>query len=211
MIRLKELLALNEKQTVLTEARKQDIKYVEKKVQGVLDRVTAELSGADSGVMTRLGNRYKRLDRTAKLLKEKRDEANARAKEIVEGMFNAEDEVLTRVVDTVSLTLTLSKFVSGASKDPTKTVNYEGAFAEIAKLVPELEEQMKAIIDKYTTTEKATDTPVKLLVKHKENKVDEGLVGDMIDAIKSFTRKIFSWGDAYGEKLNAIKKKYKIR
>lgn len=192
----------------LFEARNPSLKYTEKMVTSKLDktlkqldRVTVELTGTESGVMSRLTKRYERLDRSAKLLKEKRDELNIKMKDVSEDFFAAEDAVLTRVVDTVSFTVTLSKAEKGADKPKKVEIDYAAIVQELSNLLPELEEQIKAVTAKYTSVTDAADSPVKLIVKAK--KVDEGIM----DTLKGWVNKVFAWATGYDKKLAALKKK----
>ena len=110
---------------VLSEARDPDLKYTEKVVKNKIDRIIVELSGNPSGVMSRLTSRYDRLDKAIKTMSVKRNEMNEQIKDTVTELFNAEDIVLTRVVETVSFTLTLSKLVKASEQNPKTVVDYE--------------------------------------------------------------------------------------
>jgi cell division protein FtsB len=191
----------------LIEARSPKLKYTEKRVKNVLSRVTLELAGNDSGVVTHLAKRYERLDKSAKLLKEKRDELNAKVKDLADDMFNPEDFVITRVIDTVTYTLSLSAAEKAEAKSPTAKVDFEAAFLELSKLVPELTEQVDAIRQKYTEMIPPKDTPTRLTVK---SKVDEGLISSIKRAWDSFVNVIKNWCAHYDDKLSALKKKYPV-
>lgn len=195
-------------QDLITEERQKDFKYVEKRVKGALEKVTLELQGNDSGAMSRLMTRYTRLDRTAKLLKEKRDEVNAQVKDVADRLFDAEDALATRIVETVSYTVMLTKAEKAETKDPKQEVDYESAYSELAKLVPELEVKAKEILEKYTKLIPAKDTPTALRVK---SKVEEGIVQSVMGAIKGFVKSILSWGQSYDAKLDAFRRKYKLK
>ena len=187
------------------EARQGGWKYSEKRIKGALTKVTLELEGADSGAMTRLAKRYERLDKSAKLLKEKRDELNAKVKDVADRIFDAEDAVVTRVVETITYTVMLSAAEKAESKSATPKTDYESAFSELAKLVPELTAQIDAIRAKYTEMIPPKDTPTKLQVKPK---VQEGLTDRVKAMWFSFMNTIKSWCTSYDDKLAAIKKKY---
>lgn len=192
---------------ILSEARDPELKYTSKLVKNKLDRVTVELNGNKSGVMSRLTSRYARLDKAAKLMKEKRDELNAQMKSVAEDLFEAEDALLTRVVDTISFTITLSKAEKAADKSDTKTIDYEAIVKELSSMVPELEEKMKELTEKYTTVKAATDTPVKLTVKQKTNEGLKDSITSLVKSFSSFVKRITSWGNTYDKKLTALKNK----
>ena len=195
---------------VLSEARNPDLTYSEKVVKNKIDRVTVELAGNPSGVMSRLTSRYDRLDKAIKAMSVKRNEMNEQIKENVTELFNAEDIVLTRVVETVSFTLILSKLVKSSEQNPKTTVDYEAIAKELAKLIPEeLQEQVEAITKMYTEVSIAADKSPALRIKNKnDEKLDEGLM----DSIKGLAAKVVkwaksmaSWAVGYDKKLAALK------
>lgn len=146
------------------------LEYKETKVKNLLDKVTVKLSGNRSGVFTRLAKKYKQIDRLIDSLNAKRDQLNEQVKENIGELFDAEDEVLTRVVDTVSLTATLAKRVAASSKTTTD-FDAEGFVEELYEMMPELTEQLNVLRNKYTIIE-TVDVPEKspaLRVKVKES------------------------------------------
>lgn len=198
---------------ILTEqeeaGRRAEFKYIEKKVKDRLDKVTLVLSGSHSSAATRLARRYDRLDKTAKLLKEKRDELNAKVKGLGDSLFDAEDELITRVIDTVSYTITLSAAEKAEYKQPTKKIDFEAAYKALSELVPELQQKAEEILNQYTALVPPTDTPTRLRVKSK-TEVTEGLLTTIKTAVSGFISKIKSWGKSYGKKLDDIKEKFPV-
>lgn len=192
----------------LTEARQSDVSYTEKRVKGALQKVTAALEGGNSGAMTRLTKRYARLDDQAKRMKEKRDELNAQIKDIGDRLFDAEDALATRIIETVSYTVMLTAAEKAEQKSPTKRIDFESAYGELAKLLPELSDAASKILAKYTELIPAKDTPVGLRVKAK---VDESIATVVRAAMTKFMTWIKSWTSSYDAKLDAIKKKYPVR
>ena len=195
---------------ILAEARNPDLKYSEKVVRNKIDRVTVELAGNPSGVMSRLTSRYDHLDKAIKTMSVKQNEMNEQIKETVTDLFNAEDIVLTRVVETVSFTLTLSKLVKSAEQNPKIVVNYEEIAKELAKLIPEeLQAKVEEITKMYTEVSIAADKSPALRIKNKnDEKLDEGI----IDSIRGLANKVIkwvkrtaSWAAKYDKKLSALK------
>lgn len=187
----------------LFEAREPNLNYTEKRVKNVLDKVTLELEGKDSAAMSRLTLRYHRLDKAAKLMAEKRNELNTQMKLVAESLFDAEDAVLTRVIETTSCTIMLTKAEKGADKKPTEKVDYAAIVGELATLLPELEARIKTLTKKYTEISEAKDTPTQLRVK---SKLDEGVLDTIKSWAKSFLAEIKSWGKSYDKRLADIKK-----
>lgn len=181
------------------------IEYKEKKVKGLLDRVTATLSGTRSGIYTRIANRYKRIDVLIDKLQEQRNRLNEQVKEHVVDLFDAEDECLTRVVETVSLTVTLSKRTPAGSKE-ISDFDTEGFLEELYSTFPDLEKQLNYLKDKYTTLEtveipeKSPALRVKLNEDHNENVADK--LEDYSDLVY---QKVMKGLESFDRKLAHIK------
>jgi len=183
---------------VLTEARRPGWTYLEKKVKGLLDRLTVTLSGTEAANMTKIAKRYARLEASMAAMKVKRDELNARLKDEIGDMFDAEDVVLTRVVETAQFTLTLAKEIKKAD---TTEVDYASIIAALSALIDEeLQPKVEKIIEKYTKTVPAKE-PVKTLKVSKEV-IKEGLLTGIKGWLKSFA----SWATSYDKKLAKLKK-----
>jgi uncharacterized protein YdcH (DUF465 family) len=185
--------------------RRADLTYVEKKVKNELDRVIVELKGNESGTLTRLASRYDRLDKAIKVMGQKRNELNAEIKEKVEDLFAAEDIVLTRVIETVSFTMTVSKKSKVADK---VAIDYEAIATELAKLIPDdLQSKVDEIVKAYTTITPQADKSPALSVKAK---VTEGIIGDLkasfVSLIKKIVKGIASWAPKFDKKLDKLKK-----
>jgi len=201
---LKEHLLITEAEE--DRKRRADLTYTEKRVKNELDRVTVELSGSESGVLTKLSGRYDRLDKAIKLMGEKKNELNADIKSRVEELFSAEDVVLTRVIETVSFTMTVSKRLKKA--DDKKVVDYEAIATELAKLIPEeLQAKVEEITLAYT---KLIPQEVKSPGLSVKAKVNEGLFTDLkagvVSMVKRVIKSITSWAIKYDKKLLALKK-----
>lgn len=208
MKRHSESTALQQQKTEvqeLLEARIPHLSYTETVTKGKLSRVVLSLEGSNSASVTKLAKRYERLDKTALLLKKKRDEVNEAIKEFGDELFDAEDALATRIIETVSFTMMLTAAEKAEQKKPTPKTDFEAAFAELSKLVPELEEKALEILKKYTELVPPKDTPVKLQVK---SKLKEGLVGAMKAGWERFVDTIRSWGASYDKRLDALKKKF---
>lgn len=174
----------------LNEARDETKKYTEKKVKGEIDRVTLELKGNDSGKFTKLIKEYSKLKATISELEVRQKELNTKIKAETEELFDAEDVVYTRVIDTVSATMNLSKKTVVTS---TK-VDYQAVIDSISELVPELSEQIKLLIEANTKVSSTEKSPA-LRVDLKEG---------FFDWIKGLYNKIKSWGKSYDKKLDSI-------
>jgi hypothetical protein len=184
--------------------RRDDLTYTEKEVKKQVDRVIVELNGNESGVLTKLASRYDRLNKAIKVMGEKKNELNADIKEKVEDLFAAEDVVLTRVIETCSFTLTVSK----RSKQEDKvTIDYEAIAMELAKLIPdELQAKVDEIVAAYTSIKKQEDKSPALAVKAKVNEGLGDLAKSLVALVKKAVKSIASWAKKYDRKLAALKK-----
>jgi hypothetical protein len=195
---------------ILAEARQKGVTYTEKKAKGVIDKVIATLSGTQSASLTKLAKRYARLEASLKAMKDKHDELNTKLKNEVQDLFEAEEVVYTRVVETAQFTLTMAKEIQ---KEPEKTtkVDYEKIIAALTVLIPdELQSKVDTIVEKYTTiTEVPAKPPAKKLSVSKEvgaaPPVVEGLLDNLKKKFASFVQSIRSWGDRYDKKLSRLK------
>jgi hypothetical protein len=187
----------------IMEARKAELSYEEKKVKGALDRVILSLQGNQSGKFTKLISNYKKIQKAVEALAKKQGELNAHLKEEVEDLFDAEDEVYTRVVDTISATLTLSKKQSVT----TTKIDYEAILAKITELQPELEEKIKELTTEFTKVTTAEKSPaLRTMIKEAES-LEEGLkelAKYVKDIAKAALSAIKGWGKSYDKKLEKI-------
>lgn len=191
------------KNSFLFESRDESIDYQEKLVKGQIDRVTAVLAGRDSEKWTKLSKRYKEVDNQLKILSAERDEMNVRVKNEFSTLFDAEDEVLTRVISTVSLTATLAKSTPASEKEE---INHAAILDELLQMVPELAAQIKDLTTKHTAIKKVAAKSGALTVK-----LDEASGNSAWDKIKGFfsdyLKKVKLWGVKYDSKLAALKGK----
>jgi len=187
----------------LSEARRKDLKYSEKKVKDQLDRVSTVLAGTEAANMTKLAKRYARLEVSLKGLKEKHDELNAKLKGQFTELFDAEDAVLTRVVETAQFTLTMAKEIK---KGPTQEIDYEGIVNALSALISEELQPAVERIKKQFTKEVPPKEPPKRLSVSKEV-VKEGLWDSFVAGARAFLKGIMSWATRYDDKLDALKRK----
>lgn len=199
---------------LLQEARRADLKYIEKQASGKLDRVITELEGAESGTMSKLAGKYKRLEQALKRMTATRDELKTKLKTDVAELFEPEELVLTRVVETVSFTLTLSK--APVSKEKTE-IDYKAISEALAKLIPnDLEAKVKEITDAYTKViagGKFSSPSIDVDHKLAEGAISQALlyvVGKFKTLIKTLQKSISSWAVDYDKRLGALKKQAQI-
>jgi hypothetical protein len=189
----------------LFEARKPGLAYTEKQVKGTLDRVTVALKGTDSANMTKLAKRYARLEVSMKAMKEKHEELNTRLKSEVQDLFEAEEVVVTRVVETAQFTLTMAKEIQ--KTEGSKEVDYNSIIAALSALIPsELQSRVDEITEKYTRLI-PPKAPIKKLSVSKEVPESINLVEGIFDFIKNFVKSITNWATRFDAKLENLKRK----
>lgn len=189
---------------VLSEVRKPDIDYNEKFVDDQLDKVVAVLEGKQGSYTTRLARKYQEVNEEYKRLKDERKDLREDVLKHAESLFDAEDEVATRIIETVGLTLQLDKPVSYEREDFDK----EGFLEELMDLVPELEDKIEELIEKYTEV-KQIQRSSRVRVKEEDlsDKVQK-IWNKVSSALYNFWQKIRNWGENYDQKLEKVRAKY---
>jgi hypothetical protein len=194
--------------------RKKKLNYVETKVKNAIDRVTVELAGKQSESATKLANEYKILKDITEDLKIKKDKFNEKATQYVLDYFDASDEIYTRVLSTVSLTLTVSK----KTVEEQTIFDFDSFYNDILVLVPQLKKKLEILKEKYTVVEEKEKKP-SLRVKLDNEEVEESVIFENVvtnfwSKIQDFGKRLLSafrsWGKIYDRKLEAIETKYNI-
>lgn len=167
------------------------IALFENEIERTADRAIVNLRSHDSMVYTKLAQKVQKIDALEKEIKALKEEVKAEAKQHVADLFAAEDEVRTRVVNTLSFILTLSK-----TPNPTVTVQYSKVIAELEQqLTPELVVVLTDLKEKFSTVSQR-EPSLKVVP------VTEG-IGSYFAKLLDFIRK---WGKNYDNKLNQLKK-----
>lgn len=189
---------------IISEARNPNLTYTQKEVSGKLDRVIVELSGRDSKKFTELAQSFKRTKTQIERLVKVQDALNAKVKKEAIDLFDAQDEVMTRVVNTVSLGITISK--KPEVKDTIKTDWEQVAkgIKALMTLTPELDTKIKELIEQFTTVKAGVPKDVSLRIDIKEGIISDAF-GKLLGKLKSFLNSIKSWGSSYDSKLEKLK------
>lgn len=170
----------------LFDSRRTDIEY-----QDTASEVAAKLRSHPSGVFTKLAMKVLRIEELETEISQLKEEVKAGARENVAELFNAEDAVKTRVIETLQFILTLSK-----DPKPTVTPQYKNILEELTKhLTPELILVLEEIKKKMVTvTQKAPSLKVKPI----DQDLSEGVMS-------KFTHIIMNWAQKYDAKLDNLK------
>ena len=122
-------------------------------------------------------------------IKKIKEDIKAATKQDIQSLFDAEDAIKTRVVETVSFSLVLSK-----DPKPSETVKYKEVLEELSKnLTPDLIAKLEELKKKYVTV---TQKSASLTLKE-----------SIFDTLKTFFKSIVSWGNSFDSKLAKLKKK----
>ena len=189
-----EIRHILDKLTILTESREDhpEADYTDEKT-----KVIAELRSHKSAVYTKLADRLESIERMEAQIKEYKLEMKAMTREHVSDLFDAEDAVKTRVVDTVSFIITLSK-----PPTPTTSYQYAKVLAELANhLTPELLIVLNDLKEKFKSESQKEPN---ISVARKEVKES---VGDKLQQyFAKFKHFILRWAHGYDRRLNLLKK-----
>lgn len=175
----------------LVEGRLPDIEYQDSEKQ-----VIAVLKSYKSQSYTKLAQKVERISQLESELKVLKEEVKQETRENVADLFDAEDAAKTRIVQTMSFILQLSK-------DPkaTETPKYKDILEALSEqLTPELIlvlEQLKKTM--ITVTQKAPSLKI--------NQLDEGMFTNLFTRVKQF---VFNWGNKYDQKLAALQQQARI-
>jgi hypothetical protein len=136
-------------------------------------------------------------------------------KDTVQGLFDAEDVIYTRVVETSSFVLTLAK--QSAKGEDKITYDFQKVAEELAKMIPdELQAKVDEIMETYKKVVPAIVRSPSFTAKPKDGtkfsdkgKLQEGVIDAMKNVIKlvmNLTKSVTKWAVSYDKKLAALKK-----
>lgn len=163
-------------------------------------KVVVNLKSYDSQVYTKLAQKVQRIEALESEIKQLKQEVKSESRQHVASLFDAEDAVRTRVVETISFILILSK-----DPKPTESYKYAKIIEELEKnLTPELLlllENLKAQFK--TVTQKEPSLSV--------TKIDESVSEKLASYMSKYMSFIKSWADRYDRKLDILKARAGLR
>lgn len=183
-----------------------EISYTEKKKKKSgpeLDRIIAILTGMESGKFTRIANKYRQIDRLEKICKKKRDELNTAVKGKFQDLFDVQDEIYTRVIESVSLVATLAKKTE--AKTEVEEFDDIGYTEELENLLSKLGESMENLQRKYTKIVPIVDPESpspKLSIKIKE---DVESTTKMVHWCHKYHQQVKTWLLSWDSQFNRLK------
>lgn len=194
---------------LLTEGkRRPDLTYTPHEVKGKVERLTVQLKGKDSTAMTKLAKEYMELAESIETLSAAKDNLNKEIRAKVLDLFDAEDDILTRVVETVSFTATVAKQTPQAPDKEEITIDYNAILKELTQMVPDLESKIEALTKTYTTvTKKAAAKPKEPALR--VDMVKEGVIETVLGYVSKVVESFKAWCFSYDKRLDKLKAKFK--
>lgn len=178
--------------------KSEDVSYELVKTKDVLTKVIATVKGDMSGPFTKLIQKMTELAALeAEIIKINEEVKQTGAREKIAALFGEENQLVTRVVRTVSL------FELFLTKNPkaAETTKWAEVYKELSeKLTPELVTVAKAIVKKHTKT---NDPKPPSLSIDKIEPVSEGLA----DMGKSLIDTLKKWGSLFDRRLSSLTQK----
>ena len=179
---------------------KADGSDVDYKISPKGDKVTASVKGHLSAKYTKLAQNIDKIKTLQSEIEELTEQTKQDARGAISDLFTAEDEVRTRVVETVSFSLKLTK-----TPEPTTTTKWASVVSELLELQPQLIDVLETLKAKHSSV---VQKSAALSFAPKESiELEEG----PMDALSAFFSKLLSyvdkWCTRYDASLDALKAK----
>jgi hypothetical protein len=170
--------------------------------KGAVTKVVANLSSFMSGKYTRLAKNISRMQQIAQETLELEQAIKQEGREAIADLFAAEDAAYTRVVETVSFTLQITK-----DPKPAETVQYAKVLDELqSHLTPELLQVLESIKAKFSKINDPKPAALTYEPKESVSPVSEAPIFDRLAGFfKKYLARIQSWGQSYDAKLARLK------
>ena len=173
---------------------------------GDIDSIIVTLKGKRSEYFTKLARRFDRANRIKKLLAAEEKKLKGQTTDAIDGLFEAGEEVYTRVVETASLVFKIAK----SGEKTTQTLNEKGYLEELEKLSGLAVKELQELREKHTgpITKKI---PAKVLAPKEKKPQKESVNEGVMDKIKQYaqlvTQKINSFLSRWDNSFNSLKSK----
>ncbi|VVC05571.1 Uncharacterised protein [uncultured archaeon] len=181
------------------ESENPDVSYEEVVSKGVLSKIIAHLKGNTSGKYSRLAQNLVKMRQLQEDIAQIKKDIDLDARQTIADVFNAEDEIYTRVVDTISFIVKIT-----AKPKPAVTYEYSKILAILEKeLTPELLKRLYELKDIYSKeTQKASTLSYE--PKIKEALEQDGIFSKLASIFKHYLDLVLRWGKVYDEKLSTL-------
>jgi phage shock protein A len=197
-------------QEFLFEARKKTKQYTEKfdkKIASQLVEVSVEIKAGtiEGREWSELAENYLALQKQQEDIAVTLGAQNDDLRERVEKLFDASDEVATRIVKVGDIVINVAKL---AKTNPKQEVDYEGILAAISAVSEEMSAKVEELKKQMTTT-KPAPAPKKPALRVSDNttgtnaKLKED-ISSVVDSISKFINKFTSWIKGVDKKIEKI-------
>lgn len=175
---------------------------------GLFDQVIVTLKGGLSKHFTDLARQFNRVKEEKERLAAEEKKFKAVTRQAFDELFDPADEVLTRVVETASLVMKISK----AEERIAEKLDEEGYLAELEKLTGLAADELEKIRDKYITTittqvEPKVLAPKEKKVKKESYQIDEGVMDNIRSYAAKVKRRVMSWLSKWDARFADLKSK----
>jgi len=159
-------------------------------------KVIARLQSYNSQTYTKLAQKLLKIEELEKEIKALKAEVKSETKENVADLFDADDALSTRIVETIS-------FVFSMTKDPKETITpkYKEIMAAMEKhMTPQLIEIQEGLKKTMITTSQRSPA---LTVEPREVSESFGKVSSLFTRLKDM---VFRWATKYDRQLDQLKR-----
>ncbi len=195
--------------SLLLEARDPSLTYTPKKVGKTIKGVILSLEKQQASAFTKLTRAYVKLESAIEILEERRNSLNKQMKEDFEGLFDPEDALLTRIVETAGVTVQLSARSEAKEKVTDKT-DYKAIVNALLELVDgDLLAKAEEIVNQYQVIERTIVEPKSpALTVKRDAKLNESLLDSLKTTISKqvvkIKREFERWSKVFDKKLSKI-------
>lgn len=174
-------------------------KVVTKNSDGTVTKVIAILKSYDSARYTKMAKDLKRIESLEQEIKSLKENMKQETRENITELFDAEDSIYTREVETCQFIFKLTK-----DPKPTESYQYKKILDELQEnFTPELKIMYESLLDKYRSV---VQKPPALSVTDKNDIISEGIIDTIKKYFTKFKNKVLSWAEKYDSRLDALKK-----
>lgn len=175
----------SELMSVITESRKENLAYTEKKVKDAIDKISVKVTGSSADKINRLAKAIDEMREAKDELTKKEKELTTEAKSYATEFFDEADKVYTRVIEANKAIITFGKVSIAKRKDAAKLEALVGEIADLLKdQETDLAKQIKQLIENCNYISEGAPT------ERLTTKVVEEGVKDFVKTIKA---KVKSW------------------
>ncbi|RLC08335.1 MAG: hypothetical protein DRI24_23490 [Deltaproteobacteria bacterium] len=179
-----------------------EIRKKKKDPNSEIDAVVAHLKGKRSEFFTKLARRFGRATRIKKMLAAEEKSLKKETLAAVDELFDATDEVYTRIIETVSLVFKISK----ASEKTVQQLDQAGYLAELEQLTGLAVNELEELKSKYITKKITKVLPRVLAPKEKTpESINEGAYDKIKQMASLVADKIYAFLGDWDQQFNSLK------